>query len=165
MNSLCSYAQILISYAYLLLVGPWRGEQPHFPCHLLFVPGGSFHFRKWCRANSPEGMSQFSPVLLFHVPYLWEWAFNLSEAGKVFSAILQLCIYFRVLYKYSSKSLCLREVVENVLQEVTQEPDNRAAAIHSPTHPWSTEWGGSCTRAVEQLLIPKKLCVHFCFHD
>ena len=65
-------------------------------------------------------MSQFSPVLLLHIPYLWEWAFNLSGAGKVFSAILQLCIYFRVLYKYSSKSLCLREMVEHVLQEVTQ---------------------------------------------
>lgn len=121
-------------------------------CHLLIVPGGSFHSRKLSWANSPKGMSQFSPLLSVHMVYLWEWVFNLSGAGKVFSALLQLCIYFRVLYKYSSKSLYLKEKVEHVLQEVTQGPDRRAAAIHSPAHPPSRESGGCCTWAAKLLL-------------
>lgn len=41
-NGLCSYAQILISYAYLSLVGPQRGEQPHFPATCSLFPEAHF---------------------------------------------------------------------------------------------------------------------------
>ena len=61
----CNYAQILISYASLSLVRPWRGEQPHFPatCSLyLEAPGNDPVPIPW------QGRSQFSPALLLDVP-------------------------------------------------------------------------------------------------
>lgn len=165
MNGLCSYAQILISYAYLSLVGLWRGEQPHFPatCSLFlearFTPGSD-------PVPIPYKECLNSALQPYSTYPICENELLISLGQEKSSQQFYSCVYSLESSINTALNLfILREMVQHELQEVTQESDSRAAAIHSPTHPQGGESGVSHTWAAKLLFVPKKHCMHFCFHD